>query len=195
MAGVIYLAVLFSGKGSNLEALIRRFHGKMIEGKRIEVVALTNRPDAGGIRRARKYGIEPIVLDHRRFDSREAFDAKLVRILESYSPRLTVLAGFMRILTPVFTERIEAINLHPSLLPLFKGADALRRSFESGMKVGGITIHRVSQELDSGEILDQGCVKIEERDTLEDFEKKIHALEHRMLPEAVERLLKESALS
>ncbi len=195
MAGVIYLAVLFSGKGSNLEALIRRFHGKMIEGKRIEVVALTNRPDAGGIRRARKYGIEPIVLDHRRFDSREAFDAELVRILESYSPRLTVLAGFMRILTPVFTERIEAINLHPSLLPLFKGADALRRSFESGMKVGGITIHRVSQELDSGEILDQGCVKIEERDTLEDFEKKIHALEHRMLPEAVERLLKESALS
>ena len=195
MAGVIYLAVLFSGKGSNLEALIRRFHGKMIEGKRIEVVALTNRPDAGGIRRARKYGIEPIILDHRRFDSREAFDAKLVRILESYSPRLTVLAGFMRILTPVFTERIEAINLHPSLLPLFKGADALRRSFESGMKVGGITIHRVSQELDSGEILDQGCVKIEERDTLEDFEKKIHALEHRMLPEAVERLLKESALS
>ena len=195
MAGVIYLAVLFSGKGSNLEALIRRFHGKMIEGKRIEVVALTNRPDAGGIRRARKYGIEPIVLDHRRFDSREAFDAELVRILESYSPRLTVLAGFMRILTPVFTERIEAINLHPSLLPLFKGADALRRSFESGMKVGGITIHRVSQELDSGEILDQGCVKIEERDTLEGFEKKIHALEHRMLPEAVERLLKESALS
>ncbi len=195
MAGVIYLAVLFSGEGSNLEALIRRFHGKMIEGKRIEVVALTNRPDAGGIRRARKYGIEPIVLDHRRFDSREAFDAELVRILESYSPRLTVLAGFMRILTPVFTERIEAINLHPSLLPLFKGADALRRSFESGMKVGGITIHRVSQELDSGEILDQGCVKIEEIDTLEGFEKKIHALEHRMLPEAVERLLKESALS
>ena len=195
MAGVIYLVVLFSGEGSNLEALIQRFHGKRIAGKRIEVVALTNRPDAGGIRRARKYGIEPIVIDHCRFDSRETFDAELVRILESYSPRLTVLAGFMRILTPVFTERIEAINLHPSLLPLFKGADALRRSFESGMKVGGITIHRVTTELDSGEILDQGCVKIEAEDTLEDFEKKIHALEHRMLPEVVERLLEKLTLS
>ena len=193
MAGVIYLAVLFSGEGSNLEALIQRFHRKRIEGKQIEVIAVTNRPDAGGIGRARKYGIEPIVIDHRRFDSREAFDAELVRILESYSPRLIVLAGFMRILTPVFTERIEAINLHPSLLPLFKGADALRRSYESGMKVGGITIHRVTTELDSGEILDQGCVKIEEGDTLEVFEEKIHALEHRLLPEVVYKQLKRLA--
>jgi len=190
MAGVIYLCVLFSGEGSNLEALIQRFHGKMIEDKRIEVVAVTNRPDAGGIRRARKYGIEPIVLDHRRFESREAFDTKLVEILKSYSPRLTVLAGFMRILTPIFTEEIEAINLHPSLLPLFKGADALQKSFYSGMKVGGITIHRVTPELDSGEIIDQGCVKIEAKDKLKDFEAKIHTLEHQMLPETVEKLLK-----
>ena len=186
---MIHLVVLFSGEGSNLEVLIRRFHGQKIGGRRIEVVALTNRPDAGGIRRARKYGIEPIVVDHRRFESREAFDAKLVKIIESYSPRLTVLAGFMRILTPLFTERIDAINLHPSLLPLFKGADALRRSFESGMKVGGVTIHRVTTELDSGEILDQACVKIKKRDRLKDFEERIHALEHRLLPERVKKEL------
>ena len=189
MAGV-RLVVLFSGRGSNLEALIRRLHGREIAGRRVEVVAITNNPDAGGLIRARAYGVETAVVDHRRFPTREAFDEVLVARIEAYRPDLVVLAGFMRILTPVFTSRIDAINLHPSLLPLFKGADAIRQSFESGMKVGGVTIHRVTQELDSGEILAQECVPRLAEDTLECFEARIHALEHTLLPETVERLLR-----
>jgi phosphoribosylglycinamide formyltransferase-1 len=183
------VVVLFSGEGSNLEALIRRLHGKRIGGEEVAVVPVTNRPGAGGIARAKKYGIESIVIDHAKFESREAFDAALVAEIGRHDPALVVMAGFMRILTPIFTSRIEAINLHPSLLPLFKGIDAIRRSFESGMKVGGVTVHRVTQELDSGEILAQACVPIEKNDTLESFTEKIRAAEHRLLPETVERLL------
>ena len=193
MARTLNLVVLFSGKGSNLEALIRRFHGEKVAGKEVRVVALTNRPDAGGIRLAEKAGVETVVIDHRDYANREAFDAELVRAIGRYEPALVVMAGFMRILTPLFTSRIEAINLHPSVLPLFKGVDAIGRSFRSGMKVGGVTVHRVTQELDSGEILAQACVPIEADDTLESFTKKIQRLEHRLLPETVERLLMERA--
>jgi phosphoribosylglycinamide formyltransferase-1 len=183
------VVVLFSGEGSNLEALIRRLHGRRIGGEEVAVVPVTNRPGAGGIARAEKYGIESIVIDHEKFGSREAFDAALVAEIERHDPALVVMAGFMRILTPVFTSQIEAINLHPSLLPLFKGADALRRSFESGMKVGGVTVHRVTQELDSGEILAQRCVPIAPDDTLESYEAKVHATEYELLPETVATLL------
>ncbi len=183
------IVVLFSGTGSNLENLIRHFHGRRFGERRCTIVPVTNRPDAGGIERARRYGIETVVIDHRNFEERESFDARLVETIESFAPDLVVMAGFMRILTPVFTSRIEAINLHPSLLPLFKGADAIRKSFESGMKVGGVTVHRVTQELDSGEILAQACVSIERSDTLESFTRKIRQLEHRLLPEVVRDLL------
>ncbi len=187
------VVVLFSGKGSNLEALIERLHGKRVGEDEIRIVPITNRPDAGGIERARRHGIESVVVDHTLFESREAFDAALVQAIERHDPALVVMAGFMRILTPVFTSRIDAINLHPSLLPLFKGADAIRKSFESGMKVGGVTVHRVTRELDSGEILAQACVPIDANDTLESFTKRVQALEHRLLPETVVALLKERA--
>ncbi len=190
MAREVRIVVLFSGKGSNLESLIRHFHNKRFGNTTIRVAAITNRPDAGGIERARRYGIEPLVIDHREYGSREAFDKKLVEAIGEIGPDLVVMAGFMRILTPVFTDRIEAINLHPSLLPLFKGARAIERSFESGMKVGGVTIHRVTGELDSGEILAQRCVPMEEGDTLERFTEKIQAVEHELLPETVAKLLK-----
>ncbi len=189
MAEQITIVVLFSGKGTNLENLIRRFHNKRFGEKRCRIVPITNRPEAEGIARARAAGIETTVIDHTRFESRESFDEKLVETIRSFSPDLVVMAGFMRILTPVFTSQIDAINLHPSLLPLFKGADALRRSFESDMKVGGVTVHRVTTELDSGEILAQRCVAKEPHDTLQSFTEKIHAVEHELLPETVAELL------
>ena len=189
MSDTLKIAVLFSGKGSNLENLIRHFHHRRLGNIETEIVPITNKPEAEGIRRAKRYGIETIVIDHRDFVDRESFDAELVRIIDSLSPALVVMAGFMRILTPVFTSRVEAINLHPSLLPLFKGADAIRQSFESGMKVGGVTVHRVTQELDSGEILAQKCVELAPSDTLESFTRKIHEAEYRLLPDVVERLL------
>jgi len=186
----IKIVVLFSGEGTNLENLIEHFHGKRFGDKETVIIPITNRPNARGILRAKRYGIETHIIDHKAYESREAFDVELVRTIEVIAPSLVVMAGFMRILTPVFTERIEAINLHPSLLPLFKGACAIEESFASGMKVGGVTVHWVTSELDNGEIIDQACVKIEPDDTLESFAEKIHRTEHRLLPEVIKKLLK-----
>ena len=190
----VHLIVLFSGEGSNLENLIDRFHGRRIGDLAIEVIAITNRPAAGGILRARRHGIEPIVIDHSLYRSREAFDETLVETIERFRPHFVVMAGFMRILTPRFTSAVEAINLHPSLLPLFKGGNAIEESLRSGMKVGGVTIHRVTAELDSGEILAQRCVPIDENDTLESFTQKIRKVEHALLPETVEKLIRKKYL-
>ncbi len=183
------IAVLFSGRGSNLEKLIERFHEKSFAGAGTRVFPITNRPEANGINVAREHGIESIVIDHRKFKSREEFDRELVKVLKNIDPDLVVMAGFMRIVTPIFTSNIDAINLHPSLLPLFKGANAIEESFKSGMKVGGVTVHRVDATLDGGKILSQECVKIEPCDTLESFTRKIREKEHYLLPKTVMELL------
>lgn len=190
MVEQIKIVVLFSGEGTNLENLIEHFHGKRFGDKETVIIPITNRPNARGILRAKRYGITTHIIDHKAYESREAFDAELVRTIEAIAPSLVVMAGFMRILTPVFTEKIEAINLHPSLLPLFKGACAIEESFASGMKVGGVTVHWVTSELDNGEIIDQACVKIEPDDTLESFAEKIHRTEYRLLPEVIKKILK-----
>jgi len=190
LAEQIKIIVLFSGEGTNLENLIEHFHGKRFGDKETVIIPITNRPNARGILRAKRYGIDTHIIDHKAYESRETFDAELVRTIEAIAPSLVVMAGFMRILTPVFTEKIEAINLHPSLLPLFKGACAIEESFASGMKVGGVTVHWVTSELDNGEIIDQACVKIEPEDTLETFAEKIHRTEYRLLPEVIKKLLK-----
>jgi len=189
LAQTLTVAVLFSGNGTNLENLITRFHGRRFGDKNIRIVPVTNRPDAYGIKRARAYGLQTVVLDHKKFESRESFDAAMVSKLKELSADLVVMAGFMRIVTEVFTSQVEAINLHPSLLPLFKGAHAIEESFKSGMKVGGVTVHRVDSTLDGGEILDQMCVKIDPSDTLESFEAKIREAEHEILPRTVAKLL------
>ena len=184
------IAILFSGTGSNLEKLLAFLHQQTFEHCKIEVVAtICNRPNAAGIEKSRAYGIEPIIIDHTRYASREAFDEALVEAIVKSGAELTVLAGFMRFLTPYFTEHIKAINLHPSLLPLFKGGNAIKESFESPMKVAGISIHYVSEELDGGEIIAQRCFEKYEGMPFEDFEAKIHALEHELLPETVKNLL------
>ena len=179
------IVVLFSGEGTNLENIIKRLHGKKV----LVTRAITNNPKAGGIERAKKHGVPVEVIDHRAFESRQAFDAALVEAIKKENPDLVVLAGFMRILTPVFTTAIKnAINIHPSLLPCFKGARAIERSFESGMKVAGVTVHWVSEELDSGEIIDQECFK-RANESFEEFEAKIHQLEYALYPRVIERLL------
>ena len=146
------IVILFSGNGTNLENILQKLHQKEL----LVAAAITNNPKAKGIERAKKYGIPVEVVDHQGFASREAFDEALVERIQKYRPDLVVLAGFMRILTPVFTSKIKnAINIHPSLLPLFKGARAIERSFASDMKVAGVTVHWVSEELDSGQIIDR----------------------------------------
>jgi len=180
------IAILFSGSGTNLENILKKLHNKNFNGFKIEVATtICNNPDAKGIERSRNYEIEPIVINHKDFASREDFDKELVATIKKSEAQLTVLAGFMRFLTPVFIQNIKAINLHPSLLPLFKGGHAIEESFNSGMQVGGITVHYVSEELDGGAIIAQRCFQKDSNMSLDDYEKKIHNLEYKLLPDVI----------
>ena len=184
------IAVLFSGGGSNLEAILERLHGKVFGETKIEVaLTLTNKANAGGIAKAAKYGLQSVVIEHVNFTSREEFDAAVVAQIKRANVDLTVLAGFMRILTPVFTLQIRAINLHPSLLPLFKGAHAIKESFDSDMKVGGASVHWVSEELDGGAIIAQRAFEKGAGMSFETYEAKIHEIEHEILPETIVQIL------
>lgn len=184
------IAVLFSGSGSNLEAILSKIHGKIFNGVKLEVVVtICNKSGVYGIERAKNYGLETIIIENKNFATREEFDTALVSEIKKYSVDLVVLAGFMRILTPVFTSQIRAINLHPSLLPLFKGAHAINDSFNSDMQVGGVSVHWVSEELDGGKIIAQRAFSREKDMSLEAWEAKIHAIEHEILPETIVEIL------
>jgi len=180
------IAILFSGKGTNFAHIVKTLHNKECE----VVFALTNNPHAEGITIAQEHGIPYGVVEPKNFESREAFDATVVDTLKRYNPDLTVLAGFMRILTPVFTEHVEAINLHPSLLPRHKGLNAIEKSYEDEHAEGGISVHYVSSELDSGDVILQKVVAKKEL-SLEAYDKKIRAIEKEALTEAIMLVLKE----
>ena len=167
------IAVLFSGSGSNLQAILEKVHGKIFKGIKINVALLIcNNPDAKGIERAKKFGLDTAVVDE----------------INKYSIDLTILAGFMRILTPVFTDNIKAVNLHPSILPLFKGAHAITDSYHSDMQIGGVSVHWVSSELDAGEIIAQKSFARKTK-TLKEWEEKIHKIEHKLLPKTIIKIL------
>jgi len=179
------IAILFSGTGSNLAYILEKMHRKKVE----VVVALTNNPDAGGIAIAGTYHVPVEIIDSKRFSIREDFDRELVDRLKRYRPELVVLAGFMRILTPVFTDTVRAINLHPSLLPRHKGLKAIERSYADAYPAGGVTVHWVSSELDGGEIILQREIA-KEGLTLEAYDRAVHTVEKEVLAEAIERALK-----
>lgn len=192
------IVVLFSGAGSNLSSIIEKVHKKKIRDNEeclgIEIVAaITNNSEAKGIEIATKEHISTVVLDHKLFDTREDFDTRLVKIIQSYEPDLVVMAGFMRILTPIFTSQLKAINLHPSLLPKYKGAKAIEQSFESGDKEAGVSVHFVSEELDSGSIILQEAFTRSLDERFESFVDKIKAIEHEILPQAIREVLCEPA--
>ena len=178
------IAVLFSGAGTNLQYILENLHGKEVE----VVVALTNRPDAGGIVFAEEHGVPVEIIDSSLFASREAFDSEMVHALHYYKPDLTVLAGFMRILTPTFTSEIRAINLHPSLLPLHKGLMAIERSYDDENEEGGVSVHWVSSELDGGEVILQKVVEKASKD-FETYEAEIKSVEKVALCEAIVEVL------
>ncbi|MCH9741193.1 MAG: phosphoribosylglycinamide formyltransferase [Epsilonproteobacteria bacterium] len=178
------VAVLFSGTGSNLAYILEHLHQKELE----VVVALTNNPSAGGIEFAKAYNIPLEIIDSKSFKSRESFDEELVHALNYYKPDLTVLAGFMRILTPIFTEQIKSINLHPSLLPLHKGMYAIERSYEDENELGGVSVHWVSSELDGGEVILQKEVLKLDKD-FETYENEVKIIEKIALCEGIVQAL------
>lgn len=181
------IVALFSGEGTNLANLIEKIHRKHA----IITCAITNNPDAAGIAKARTVGIPVEICDHRDYETRENYDTALVEMIRECDPDLVVLCGFMRILTPVFTSQIRSINLHPSLLPAFKGSHAIERSFESDEKTCGVSVHWVTNELDGGEIILQKSFTKNSSDTLEEFSAKIRQIEHEILPLSVIKILKD----
>ncbi len=175
-----------------MQVLIQKLHQKMFGDFKIEVVAvITNKPDAKGIAKAKKLGVDVIMIDHTLYEKREDFDRKLVDEIEALKVDLVVLAGFMRILTPIFTSRIKAINIHPSLLPAFKGAKALERSYHDSEDLVGVTVHFVVQEVDGGEIIAQKSFDKSGMD-FDSFKEKIHACEHVIFSEAVVKVIASS---
>ncbi len=178
------IAVLFSGRGTNFAHIVKTLHGHGFE----VVVALTNNPEAEGIEVANKAGISLEIVNPADFESREAFDAEVVARLQPYGADLTVLAGFMRILTPVFTEHVRAINLHPSLLPRHKGLHAIQKSYEDAYEEGGVSVHWVTSELDGGEIILQKRVSKKGFD-LQAYEQTIRTIEKEALTEAIRKVL------
>jgi phosphoribosylglycinamide formyltransferase-1 len=179
------VAVLFSGTGSNFKYILDNLHKRDIE----VVVAITNNPKAKGIEYAKEYNIPLYIVDSKRFSSREEFDREIVKILKRYRIDFAVLAGFMRILTPVFTDNIRAINLHPSLLPRHKGLKAIERSFEDEFKEGGVTVHFVNEELDGGEIILQEAIN-KEGLSFNDYYQKIRTIEKKALAKAIIKISK-----
>ncbi len=183
------IAVLISGRGSNLQALI----DAVAEGRLHATIAvvISNKADAQGLARARAAGIETLTLDHRAFPTRAAFEEGLVRELRERDVSLVCLAGFMRLLGRAFLDAFPngILNIHPSLLPSFPGVDAQRQAWEHGAKVTGATVHFVTGELDGGPIVRQAAVAVRDDDTPETLAARILKEEHRIYPEAVELVL------
>lgn len=191
------IVILISGAGSNMEAIAQAAQrGRWQEkfGARVAAV-ISNRADASGLQRARELGLATQVLDHKSFDSREAFDAALAQAIDGHDPQgrpaLVVLAGFLRILTPAFVAHYAGrlLNIHPSLLPAFGGLKTHERALAAGCKFAGATVHRVTAELDHGPILDQAVVPVLPGDTAESLAARVLAQEHIIYPRAIAGLL------
>lgn len=176
------IVVLISGSGSNLQAIIDAVAADRIRAGIAAVVS--NRPDARGLDRARAAGIEAVVVDHRRFDGREPFDAALRETIDRYQPDLVVLAGFMRILTDAFVEHYHGrmLNIHPSLLPAFRGLDTHARALAAGASEHGASIHFVTSELDGGPVVAQVRVAVRGDDTPQKLATRVLTQEHRLYP-------------
>ncbi len=179
------VVVLLSGSGSNLQALIdsARAGDSPV---RIRAV-ISNRADAYGLQRARDAGIDTAVLDHKAFDGREAFDQALIERIDAFSPQLVVLAGFMRILSADFVRHYAGrlLNIHPSLLPKYKGLHTHQRALEAGDTEHGCSVHFVTEELDGGPLVVQAIIPVAPDDTPETLAQRVHSQEHQIYPLAV----------
>ncbi|QFS37758.1 phosphoribosylglycinamide formyltransferase [Burkholderia cepacia] len=179
------LVILISGRGSNMEAIVRACAQERWPAEIAAVIA--NRPDAAGLAFAASHGVATAVVDHRSFDGRDSFDAALAAEIDRFAPDLVVLAGFMRILTPAFVRRYEGrlLNIHPSLLPSFKGIHTHQQALDAGVALHGASVHFVIPELDSGAIVAQGAVPVRTGDDAAALAQRVLAVEHVLYPRAV----------
>lgn len=180
------LAVLASGYGSNLQAILDAIERKEIHG-RVEIV-ISDVEGAYALERARKHGIESLYLNPREYKKREDFDGVIAGLLQERQIDLVVLAGYMRLLSPLFVEtfRGRIMNIHPSLLPAFPGLNGVKKALSYGVKVSGCTVHFVDEKLDNGPIILQEAVPVFEEDTEDSLHERIHRVEHRLYPKAIQ---------
>jgi phosphoribosylglycinamide formyltransferase-1 len=186
MADLLKLGVLISGSGSNLQSIINHIENGSL--KAVIKIVISNTPDAFGIERAKKHGIRVKVLNHQDFKNRNAFDAELIRVLREAEVDLVVLAGFMRLLTPFFLQSFpqKVINIHPALLPSFPGVHVQKKALEYGVKFSGCTVHFVDEGVDTGPIIIQAVVPVQDDDTEETLAARILKEEHRIYPQAIQ---------
>lgn len=184
------LGVLVSGSGSNLQAILDAISAGTLRAECRIVVS--NRPNAYALKRAEAAGVKSVALDHKTFESREAFDEALVFHLKDAGVEWVALAGFMRVLTPVFLDAFSGrvVNIHPSLLPAFPGVDAQTQAFEYGVKVAGCTVHFVDSGVDTGPIILQSAVPVLTDDTAETLKARILEQEHKIFVEALDSIEK-----
>jgi len=182
------IAVMISGSGSNLEAIVKACQQKNIYGEIVYVIS--NNPDAYGIERAKKYNIPVKIIDHKSYTDRDDFDDALKEFLDNLEIDFIILAGFMRILGKNITEKFygKMINLHPSLLPLYPGLNTHTQALNNKDDYHGISIHFVSAELDAGPLIAQGKILVKADDDLEKLVSKIHKVEHDLLPKVINEL-------
>lgn len=179
------LGVMASGSGSNFEAIAQAIADGELNAQ-VQVV-IYNNPGAKVVARAERWGIPAVLLNHREFASREALDGAIVQTLGQYGVEWVIMAGWMRIVTSVLIDAFpdRVLNIHPSLLPSFRGAHAIEQAFNAGVKITGCTVHLVRLEVDSGPILIQAAVPILPEDTVETLQARIQVQEHRIFPRAI----------
>lgn len=184
-------AVFASGRGSNLDAIIRSCQkGRIAHGKL--ALVFSDKPQALALQKAKKAGIATVCIEPSAFSSREDFDKAVLKVLGSYRIDWIVLAGYMRLLSGHFIKAYpnRIINIHPALLPSFKGVAGIKDAFDAGVKISGVTVHFVVEEMDAGPIIMQEPVRILATDTMESFAKRLHHKEHGLYSKAIETVLK-----
>ena len=183
------IVILISGRGSNMMSIVKAAQDGQLP---VNIAAIiSNRPDAAGLDFAKQAGINTAIIDHKNFDSRESFDQALAKEIDTHSPSLVILAGFMRILTTEFVEHYTSklINIHPSLLPKFKGLDTHQRAIDAGEKEHGASVHLVTAELDDGPVVLQARVPILDDDTASTLAARVLEQEHQLYPNAIRQLI------
>ena len=179
------IAIFVSGSGTNLQAIIDAVSCGEVKAKIALVVS--DKEDAYALSRAKKANIETFVLNAGGFEAREDYDKEIIKELEKHNVELVILAGFMRLLSSYFVKQYKnkIMNIHPALLPSFKGTHGIKDAFESGAKTTGVTVHFVDEELDHGPTILQEAISIDKNDTLKTLEEKIHKIEHKIYPKAI----------
>ncbi len=187
MPDVCNVVVLISGSGSNLQALIDSIQDTSKSSPARIRAVISNRADAYGLQRAQQAGITTQVLDHKQFDDREAFDAALAQAIDAHEPHLVILAGFMRILSPGFVRHYAGrlLNIHPSLLPKYKGLHTHQRALDAGDSEHGCSVHFVTEELDGGPLVIQAVIPVRSDDSPTSLAQRVHEQEHLIYPLAM----------